>query len=147
MVIELLDYAQLQGLSLGVGQVAQSIGQLRCMSVCVNLRLQARELVRVVVKLDAEPAADLKLRPAAATATTHEVSSDPVRLARVASLIPRDTQPPEGLYPMWMMLATEGIPAASRRKSMYAPGGAMLLLGGRVTVSWVTLVALISSAT
>ena len=69
------------------------------------------------------------------------------RLARIASLVTGDAQPPEGPYPIWMMLAAEGIPAASRRKSMYAPGGAVLLLGGRVTVTWVALVAVIASAT
>ncbi len=50
-------------------------------------------------------------------------------------------------YPTLMTLAAEGIPAPSSRKSMYAPGGATLLFGGSVTVSWFAFVPVIASPT
>jgi hypothetical protein len=75
-VIELIDHPQLQSLSLGVGQKVQSVRQIGCLGARVDLSFQMREFFLVMVKLDAEATAHLKLRTAATVKPAHEVARD-----------------------------------------------------------------------
>ena len=61
---------------MAVGQGVESVRQIRSLSARVDLGFQARELLLVVNKLDAETSADLKLRAAATMKPTYEIAGD-----------------------------------------------------------------------
>lgn len=61
---------------MGVGQKVQGVREIRCLGARVDLSFQMREFFLVVVKLDAEATAHLKLRTAATMKPAHEVARD-----------------------------------------------------------------------
>jgi hypothetical protein len=93
-IVQFVDHAQLQGLSLGGGQGVQGIGQLRGAPAGVHLRLDRGQLVEIVVKLDSELSARRQLGAPPAVVAAHEVARDPEKPA-ARGLVTGTAEPPQ----------------------------------------------------